>query len=270
MRKAIIYLCVFIAVQIFMTYIVQTVWLTVEGMEVERALQTTLAGTATISVPMLIVSSAVYSIVLLIIFLKTGWSKVSPNYLRTHPWAVLFWCAIAALGTIIPSLWLQEKMPLPNIMENEFTAVLSSPWGYPTICIFAPVVEELIFRGAVLRALMEGFGNTKNHWLPIFISALLFALIHINPAQMPHAFLLGLLLGWMYVRTGSIIPGIMVHWVNNTVAYVGFNLLPRASEMELIDLFGTHTRILIAVALSLCCILLPALWQLHQRMKSCD
>lgn len=270
MRKAIIYLCVFIAVQIFMTYIVQTVWLTVEGMEVGRALQTTLAGTATISVPMLIVSSAVYSIVLLIIFLKTGWSKVSPNYLRTHPWAVLFWCAIAALGTIIPSLWLQEKMPLPNIMENEFTAILSSPWGYPTICIFAPVVEELIFRGAVLRALMEGFGNTKNHWLPIFISALLFALIHINPAQMPHAFLLGLLLGWMYVRTGSIIPGIMVHWVNNTVAYVGFNLLPRASEMELIDLFGTPTRILIAVALSLCCILLPALWQLHQRMKSCD
>lgn len=267
MRKAIIYLCVFVAVQIFMTYAVQTIWLMAEGMEAGRALQLTLTGKIVVSVPMLIVASAVYSIVLFVIFLKTGWSKVSPDYLRTHPWAVLFWCAIAALGTIIPSLWMQEHMPLPDIIENEFTAILSSPWGYLTVCIFAPVVEELIFRGAVLRALMERNGNTNNYWLPIFISALLFALIHINPAQMPHAFLLGLILGWMYVRTASIIPGIMVHWVNNTVAYVGFHFLPQATEMQLSDFFGTPTRTLIAVALSLGCILLPALWQLHQRMK---
>lgn len=268
MRKAIIYLCVFVAVQIFVIYAVQTVWLMAEGMEVGRALQLVLSGKAVTSVPMLIAASAAYSMILLIVFLKARWSEVSPNYLRTRPWAVIFWSAVAAMGTIIPSLWLQEQMPaLPDIMKNEFAAILSSPWGYLTICIFAPVVEEVIFRGAVLRALMERTAEKKGFWVPVLISAVLFAVVHINPAQMPHAFLLGILLGWMYARTESIIPGIVVHWVNNTVAYVGFHLLPGSMDAQLTDLFGSPTRVLLAVALSLVCILLPAIFQLHLRMK---
>lgn len=277
MRKVIIYLCVFIAVQIFVIYAVQTGWLMAEGMNGGRAMELTLSGKVVTSVGMLITASAIYSVVLLVIFLKARWSEISPNYLRTHPWAVLFWCAVAALGTIVPSLWLQEHLPaLPDTMRDEFSAVLSSPWGYLTVCIFAPVVEELIFRGAVLRTLMERKrqsaeeepGTSKSRWMAIFISALLFALIHINPAQMPHAFLLGLLLGWMYARTGSILPGIMVHWVNNSVAYVGFHLLPQSMDAQLTDYFGTPTRAALAVVLSLVCILLPSLWQLNQRMKS--
>ena len=100
----------------------------------------------------------------------------------------------------------------------------------------------------------------------IVLSALFFALVHGNPVQMPHAFLIGLLLGWMYWRTGSIIPSIAFHWVNNSVAYVMYNLYPYPS-LKLADLLGGSQRhVLMAVAFSLL-ILLPALYQLHLQMK---
>ena len=86
-----------------------------------------------------------------------------------------------------------------------------------------------------------------------------------NPAQMPHAFLVGLLLGWMYYRTASIVPGVVYHWVNNTVAYVMYNLYPDP-DMTLVDLFGNQRAVLMALVFSLC-IFLPALFQLNMRLK---
>ena len=80
-----------------------------------------------------------------------------------------------------------------------------------------------------------------------------------------HTFIIGLLLGWMYYRTGSILPGVAYHWANNSVAYVLYNLYPDP-DMKLVDLFGTDSRVLMAVGFSLL-ILLPALYQLHLNMR---
>lgn len=83
---------------------------------------------------------------------------------------------------------------------------------------------------------------------------------------MPHAFLVGLLLGWMYWRTGSIIPGVLLHVVNNTVSYIMLRLYPQVEEMSLTDILGSEMGVLKAVGCSLL-ILLPSLYQLHLRMK---
>jgi hypothetical protein len=85
-----------------------------------------------------------------------------------------------------------------------------------------------------------------------------------NPAQMPHAFLIGLLLGWMYWRTDSIVPGVVYHWVNNTVAYVMYNLYPNP-DLTLVELFGSEQKVLMALGFSLL-IFLPSLFQLNQRL----
>ena len=151
---------------------------------------------------------------------------------------------------------------LPNLAEAEFDMVLKDRWGYFVVGLLAPLAEELVFRGAVLRALLRW---KSNPWVGIVISALLFALIHMNPAQMPHAFLVGLLLGWMYYRTDSIVPGVVFHWVNNTVAYVLYNVYPNP-DITLLDLFGTQRTVLMALGFSLC-IFLPALFQLNLRLK---
>ena len=83
---------------------------------------------------------------------------------------------------------------------------------------------------------------------------------------MPHALLVGLLLGWMYWRTGSILPGIAYHWVNNSVAYLLYNILPNP-DATLVELAGGNsTKVLLWLLCSLC-ILVPSLLQLHQRME---
>ena len=211
----------------------------------------------------LIVSSATASIVAVIIFLAARWTVVSRHWIQTRPWFVLFWCVMAALGILVPSTWLQEQMPeLPNIAEEAFDTIMKDRMGYFIIGLLAPLSEEMVFRGAVLKSLLQW---KQNPWVGIVISAILFALIHMNPVQMPHAFLVGLLLGWMYYRTDSIIPGVVYHWVNNTVAYVMYNLYPDP-DMTLMDLFGSQRAILMALVFSLC-IFLPSLYQLNMRLK---
>ena len=83
---------------------------------------------------------------------------------------------------------------------------------------------------------------------------------------MPHAFCLGLLLGWMYYRTRSVVPGIMLHWVNNTLAYAVYNIFPQYADAKITDMLGSPQRVAMAVVFSLC-ILIPAILQLHLRMK---
>jgi hypothetical protein len=150
------------------------------------------------------------------------------------------------------------------LAEDAFTQLMSTRWGYFALGLFAPVAEEFVFRGAILRSLLQG--NMKP-WTAIAVSALIFALAHFNPAQLPHALLIGMLLGWMYWRTGSIIPGITYHWVNNTIAYVVSNLYPGADTDHLSDFFGGNTSYMLLSILFSLCILLPALFQLQLRMK---
>ena len=251
MKKAVIYTVAFLAIQFVASALVQGAYWLIEGKAV--------ATTAT----MLIVTMALFSAAVVAVFIGAKWADVSPRYLRSRPWGVFFWCAVAATGAIIPSEWLQEQMPeLPNLMELQFDMIMKDRWGYVVIGLLAPLAEELVFRGAVLRALLSWH---PSHWVGIGVSALFFALVHGNPAQMPHAFLIGLLLGWMYYRTASILPGVVYHWVNNSIAYVLYNLYPDPS-VQLVDIFGSQRTAMGAVFFSLL-ILAPSVYQLHLRMR---
>ncbi|MBO4851949.1 MAG: CPBP family intramembrane metalloprotease [Prevotella sp.] len=264
---AILYIVAFLLIQFAVTYAVVAVWAMAEGKSAGAALSAlTREGSPTI--PQLIVIQVVSSVITLALFLMARWSRVSRSYLRSKPYGVLFWAAVAVIGTIIPSEVFIELVPLPDFSGKTLADIMGNRWGYLVVCIFAPVVEELVFRGAVLRVLLQG---TTRHWGAIALSAALFALAHANPAQVPHAFCLGLLLGWMYYRTGSVIPGIMTHWVNNTVAYVVYNVFPQYADAKIIDLYGGNMlKVSLAVAISLCSILLPAIVQLNLRMKKTE
>jgi len=250
MKNALIYTVIFGAIQVIVSFIVQGIWTLVMGKD------TVMNATG------MIITMAVFSILTMAVFLLAKWSVVSRHWVRTRPWFVLFWCVLAALGAIIPSVWLQEHMPeLPNVVEGEFDMIMKDRWGYFVVGLLAPLAEEMVFRGAILRSLLQW---KSNPWIGIVVSALLFAMIHMNPAQMPHAFLIGLLLGWMYWRTDSIVPGVVYHWVNNTVAYVMYNLYPNP-DLTLVELFGSEQKVLMALGFSLL-IFLPSLFQLNQRL----
>ena len=251
MKKAIIYLCVFLIIQVTASFIVQGI------------LKLTTGKSMMESATSFILTTALFSVVTVVVFLWAKWSEVSRHWIRKRPWVTLIWCVVAALGAIIPSVWLQEHMPeLPNLAEDAFDMIMKDRWGYVAVGLLAPLAEELVFRGAILRALLQWCSKP---WVGIALSALFFAVAHMNPAQFPHAFLIGLLLGWMYYRTDSIIPGIVYHWINNSVAYVMYNLYPNP-DITLTDLFGSERTVLMAVGFSLL-IFLPALFQLNARLE---
>lgn len=251
MKNACIYVIVFLAIQVMAGFIVQGLWALISGESV------------TPNATSIILTTVLFSVAVMTVFLLAKWSEVSKHWIRKRPWVTLVWCVVAALGAIIPSVWLQEHMPeLPNIAEDTFDMIMRDRWGYLSIGLLAPLAEELVFRGAILRSLLRW---TKQPWVAIAISAIFFAAAHLNPAQLPHAFLVGLLLGWMYYRTDSIVPCVVYHWVNNTVAYVMYNLYPSA-DITLVDLFGSERTALMAVGFSFC-LLLPALFQLNMRLE---
>lgn len=82
--------------------------------------------------------------------------------------------------------------------------------------IFAPIFEEWLCRGMVLRGLLT---RMKPAWA-IVISALFFALIHMNPWQALNAFGIGLVMGYVYYKTGSLWLTMLIHFVNNGTAVV--------------------------------------------------
>ncbi len=219
-----------------------------------------------------LITMVLFSLVTVVLFIWARWFKPSADYLRMRPWVVLTWSVVAAIGAIVPSMYFQELLPawpqwIQHIIdqtEQQFALLMQERGGYFVVALLAPLVEEMVFRGAVLRSLLSC--HPERRWLMIVLSSLLFALAHLNPGQMPHAFVIGLLLGWMYSRTGSIVPGVVFHWANNTAAYLLFVFYPDPS-IELRDIFGGSTaRELTAVGFSFC-ILLPALYQLHLTMK---
>jgi hypothetical protein len=89
--------------------------------------------------------------------------------------------------------------------------------GALNACIFGPIMEEICFRGLVLDGLLK---TRCRPWLAILISALLFALLHGLGANFVTALLFGILVGWLYWRTGSIIPGIIIHITNNSLTAI--------------------------------------------------
>lgn len=254
MVHALIYVLIFLGLQAGTALIVQALWKVV-------------TGSSDLTTAQLITTTAAFSVATLVVFLWSRWAELSPRWLRTRQWMTLSWAVVAALGVIIPALWLQEQMPeLPNLIEEQFGMILTTPWGYVAVGLLAPFAEEVVFRGAVLRQLLT---TRLTPLAAVSVSALLFALAHLNPAQMPHAFLVGLLLGWMYWRTGSILPGMAYHWANNSVAYLIAAVYPNP-DIRLVDIFqGSTTHVYLALLFSLL-ILLPSLYQLHIWMRRAE
>ena len=89
--------------------------------------------------------------------------------------------------------------------------------GVLNACIFAPIGEEIGFRGILLGGLLKTRCRT---WIAILISALVFASFHGFGANFVTAMLFGILAGWLYWRTGSIIPGIIIHITNNSLTAI--------------------------------------------------
>lgn len=132
-----------------------------------------------------------------------------------------------AVSMVLPEMTPRWKEALKMIMDAPLWATLLS------VSVFAPLFEEWLCRGMVLRGLLS---KVKPVWA-IVISAAFFGLIHFNPWQAIPAFTLGCLFGWVYYRTGSLKLTMLMHCVNNTFAALTARI-PGLEDVEnFVDVF---------------------------------
>lgn len=131
-----------------------------------------------------------------------------------------------AVGSLMPEMpaWLEEA--LNSMVQGDIWV------DFICVSIFAPLFEEWLCRGEVLRGLLNfehknAEGETVHGIKPVWaviISAAFFAIIHANPWQAVPAFALGCLFGYVYYKTGSLKLTMLMHFTNNTFALVMSNI----------------------------------------------
>lgn len=235
------------------------------------AAATLIGGRKELSATADIAAISVYSIAATALFVWRRWTPFNRDYASTRPWFALFWVACAAIGTIAPTSLITEAVEKCTGANRDytqlFTKIMSHDMGYVAIGILAPIAEEAVFRGALLRRLLDA-GAGKSPWIAITVSAMVFGVVHGNIAQGLHAFMVGMLLGWMYCRTRSILPGLVLHWANNTIAFAIYKVRPEMGDMTISQLYGGDPwRIGMTIAFSLM-ILAAVVYQLNMRLHT--
>jgi membrane protease YdiL (CAAX protease family) len=107
-------------------------------------------------------------------------------------------------------------------MLVESDSALASVLIVISAVLVAPILEEAIFRGFVQSVMVEAVGEARR-WSVVLVASLVFAMIHVNVSTfenwqaLPGLFVLGIVLGWLYERSGSLWPGIVLHMGFNTM-----------------------------------------------------
>lgn len=130
-------------------------------------------------------------------------------------------CLVPALVLAMQAveLVLVDLFPMSSAQEAAFERMTSSGViSVLLVCLVAPVVEEMLFRGVMLRSFLRQYPR----WPAIVGSALLFGLAHMNVYQFAVGLLIGTVSGWLYERTLSLWPSIVLHGSYNTALMVAY------------------------------------------------
>jgi len=149
------------------------------------------------------------------------------TFAKTNPFAFVLIPVLVAGAAIVESeidnmhkAWLAT----PEAFRVITNSLLLQGWmSIVVIGLIAPLAEEIVFRGIVLGFFLKTYSPKK----AVVFSALLFAILHMNPYLFVNALALGILLGWLYYATRNIYTCILFHSLYNLLSYaIVNNMLP--------------------------------------------
>lgn len=185
------------------------------------------------------------------------WARFSARGLNP---ALLLWAfvLIFAVGVVLE--------PLLRLLPELSLDVGCGFWTILSLVLFAPVFEELICRGVVLGSLRSRYGVTIA-WL---VSSLFFGILHGQPVQVVNAFVVGLVLGYVYIATDSLWAAMILHALNNAVAYL--MLVTGHANTLLIDLIPGRTLYVAVYVVALAVLVVSGymMWRALRRMKEAE
>ncbi|WP_266157941.1 CPBP family intramembrane glutamic endopeptidase [Dyella silvatica] len=167
------------------------------------------------------------------------WSQPTPPGLGfTRPGNPSFYVAALFIGLTMPVIGglLTQLLAGDHVITQDIKQLgadtsmgLRIPLALMVISI-GPLVEELLFRGALLSALMK---RLHPGWAAA-VCSLLFATVHLPDLSflwyaLPNLFLLAVALAWLRLSSGSIWPAVVAHGVNNMMAVVAWFVIGPSS-----------------------------------------
>lgn len=158
------------------------------------------------------------------VFLGRRYVKVKLGRIeRDRLWPMAGMAALIAFGWMftevsILQLFDADKLFADEVKELEALGkLISGPLGFIAVGLLAPIAEEIGLRGVLLGGLLR---MRCKPWVAIVVSALVFALLHGTQIQMLGTTVFGIIAGWLCWRTRSLIPGMIIHIVNNSTAVI--------------------------------------------------
>ncbi len=112
---------------------------------------------------------------------------------------------IPVSGPVFGDLYEYYSQAMANMTKDTYSLIILT-------VIMAPIFEEIVFRGIIMKGMINGGTRPAK---AIFISAVVFGLVHGNPWQFVGAILLGSVLGYVYLKTQSLLMSILLHAFNN-------------------------------------------------------
>lgn len=134
-----------------------------------------------------------------------------------HGFCVLLLCSFVS-GLLINGLSLLLPAPIEQPDFGYSANALSNALLFVSVALVGPVVEEVFFRGTILRATAP-YGRL----FALGFSSLCFAMMHLNIAQGVPAFFMGFVLGWFYLKSNSLVVPVAIHVLNNTLAFLAMD-----------------------------------------------
>ena len=135
------------------------------------------------------------------------------------------------------------KSPADTVaIYGESSGAASLILCFLAMCIVAPFIEEFIYRGIIFGHLRK-FGFV----FAAFSSSLFFGLAHATVEQIAHTFVSGLVFCLIAEKTKNLKTGILIHFLNNFIAYVQAYILPLAGSDRVIEIFDTVYVILYGI-----------------------
>ena len=149
-------------------------------------------------------------------------SRIIPLFRAREPALPVYLCILVMVVGAVPALatldgLLSSLVRLPDFFRATDILLLNPDDRLGALllaCLAAPAFEETLFRGIIQRGLAVTQGTIRG----LLATSALFAVVHINPLVLPAAFLLGLLLGAVSLRTGSLVAAIVMHALYNAGA----------------------------------------------------
>jgi membrane protease YdiL (CAAX protease family) len=172
---------------------------------------------------------------------------------------------MVALWTLISPTLADSSQAVPNMVNADPLWV-----SMVTIALIPAITEELPFRGAIMKA------YAQDPTRAVVISGLLFGMMHMQIERLHILFVLGMIIGWVVIRTGNVVYGMIMHAINNAVA-VGLSS-QLASWQEKLSQMAANTQpgpnqaaemlgvlLIVCLAIVVCFALFALFWMLLRR-----